>query len=163
MWVLTYKVRINYNKIYSRCHWISERWTIGRNGFIADDEPWTLTSTFLIEWIVIGLCFDKLSTPPLLPYIALISVFYPQMALPGFHYDSSLFTSHMTSIYARAQDDNHCAGVPERIGALKSLVVPGLKSRSPARQVGAISIELCPSGCFDQLNSSINASTVILL
>ena len=55
----------------------------------------------------------------------LYQCFSLQMALLGFYHDSSLFTSHVTSIHAGALDDRHCekervhiAGVLERIGAL---------------------------------------------
>ena len=50
--------------------------------------------------------------------------FASQMVLLGFHNDSSLFTSPVTSIHAGACDDKHCerervhmVGVPKRIGA----------------------------------------------
>ena len=53
----------------------------------------------------------------------------------------------MTSIYAGAHDDRHCkrdrvhmAGIPERIGTLKSLVVSRFKPQPPVWQASALSI-----------------------
>ena len=64
------------------------------------------------------------------------------------------FTSPVMSILAGAQDNKHgvrvrervqVAGVPERIGALKSLVMLGSNTRAPEWQASALSIALCPS------------------
>ena len=40
----------------------------------------------------------------------------------------------------------YVAGIPERIGALKSLVVSRFEPQPPAWQASALSIALCPSG-----------------
>ena len=45
----------------------------------------------------------------------------------------------------------HLAGVPERTGALKSLVVSGFEPKLPAWQAIALSIALCPSGKKEDL------------
>ena len=75
------------------------------------------------------------------------------MALVGFYHAFSLFTSPVTSIHAGARDDRRCARkrvhmvkVPERKGALNSLVVSGFKPLQPAWQASSLSIVLCPSG-----------------
>ena len=64
---------------------------------------------------------------PLSPIHRSYLCFTSQMALLGFYHNSSLFTSTVTSIQTRAWDNRHCvrervhvAGVPERIGALKT-------------------------------------------
>ena len=48
----------------------------------------------------------------------------------------------------RERERVHMAGVPERIGALKSLVVSLFIPRPPVWQANALSIVLCPSGLF---------------
>ena len=42
----------------------------------------------------------------------------------------------------------HVVGVPERIGALKSLVVSGFKPQLPVWQASALSIAQCLSGKY---------------
>ena len=59
----------------------------------------------------------------------------------------------MTSIHAGARESVHMVGVPERIGALQTLVMSGLKPRLPVWQSSALSVGLCPSGMKNKLKS----------
>ena len=72
-----------------------------------------------------------------------------------------LFTSPVTSIHAGTRDDRHCerervhmAGVPERIRALKSLVVSKFKPWPPAWEAVLYPLHYAPRASDNKLHHS---------
>ena len=106
------------------------------------------------------ICLQSFLGNPFLPYVALTSAFHLTDGAARIFTMIPLFLmlEHMTTGIVSERDRVYMAGVPERIRALKTLVMYGFEPQLLAWQASDLSIALCPSGNLYSKLSNIQVS-----